>query len=320
MKKYSRILVALLSMILMVSMAFGAMAEEWKWDQRVEIMIPAGEGGGLDTTLRKFASYLEKELGTTVTNLNKSGAVGVTGFTWSYNATNNGYAFQFTAPSAIISDAQGLFTGFKLIDIIKPVSGLVNAEGMIFSRLKAPWTNVQELIEYAKANPGKVTIAVDSPNGISGAILTEFETGAGVKFNWITSDSAEGYISAISGDIDLCINTWSDVGAYVQSGDLAAMVVMADQRNAAYPDVTCSKELGIESTLGYYRVFTALEGTPQAAIDSLEAAVARAAQNPEWIEWLAVNGMTNDYVWSQAELGEVLKSTYDSAYELANNK
>ena len=49
-------------------------------------------------------------------------------------------------------DPDAPLTFHSLIDIIKPVSGLVNAEGMIFSRLKAPWTNVQELIEYAKAN------------------------------------------------------------------------------------------------------------------------------------------------------------------------
>ena len=116
------------------------------------------------------------------------------------------------------------------------------------------------------------------------------------------------------------MNTWSDVGAYVQSGDLDATVVMADQRNAAYPDVPCTKELGIESTLGYYRVFTALEGTPQAAIDSMEAAIKRASQNPEWVEWLTTNGMTNDYVWSQEELASVIEATYESALKLATAK
>lgn len=313
MKRTYRMLVALLAVIVMILGATTAVAE-WKWDQRVEIMVPAGEGGGLDTTVRKFATYLEKEIGQPITVQNKSGAIGVTGFTWSYNSTNNGFAYQFTAPTAIISDAQGMFTGFKLMDVIKPVSGLVMAEGMIISRTGAPWSTAEELIAYAKENP--VTIAVDSPNGISGAVLTEFEQGAGVKFNWITSESAEGYISCISGDIDLCINTWSDVGAYVQSGDLVAMVVMADERNAAYPDVTCSGELGIASTLGYYRVFTALEGTPQEAIDAFEAAVKAASQNPEWIEWLAANGMTNDYVWSQAELADVLQNTYETAKAL----
>ena len=276
MKKYLGIFALMMAMLLLTSMTCGALAEDWKWDQRVEIMVPAGEGGGLDTTIRKFATYLEKELGTTITILNKSGTAGVTGYTWSYNSTNKGYSYQFTAPTVIISAAQGLFTGFDPMKVIKPVSGLVNAEGMIISRLNAPWKDAQELIDYAKAHPGEVSIAVDSPNGISGAIVSEFEAGAGIKFNWITSDSSEGYVSVISGDIDLCVNTWSDVGAYVQSGDLDATVVMADQRNAAYPDVPCTKELGIESTLGYYRVFTALEGTPQAAIDSMEAAIKRA--------------------------------------------
>ena len=288
MKKYLGIFALMMAMLLLTSMTCGALAEDWKWDQRVEIMVPAGEGGGLDTTIRKFATYLEKELGTTITILNKSGTAGVTGYTWSYNSTNKGYSYQFTAPTVIISAAQGLFTGFDPMKVIKPVSGLVNAEGMIISRLNAPWKDAQELIDYAKAHPGEVSIAVDSPNGISGAIVSEFEAGAGIKFNWITSDSSEGYVSVISGDIDLCVNTWSDVGAYVQSGDLDATVVMADQRNAAYPDVPCTKELGIESTLGYYRVFTALEGTPQEAIDSMEAAIKRASQNPEWVEWLCV--------------------------------
>ena len=320
MKRYLGIFALMMAMLLLTSMTCGALAEDWKWDQRVEIMVPAGEGGGLDTTIRKFATYLEKELGTTITILNKSGTAGVTGYTWSYNSTNKGYSYQFTAPTVIISAAQGLFTGFDPMKVIKPVSGLVNAEGMIISRLNAPWKDAQELIDYAKAHPGEVSIAVDSPNGISGAIVSEFEAGAGIKFNWITSDSSEGYVSVISGDIDLCVNTWSDVGAYVQSGDLDATVVMADQRNAAYPDVPCTKELGIESTLGYYRVFTALEGTPQAAIDSMEAAIKRASQNPEWVEWLTTNGMTNDYVWSQEELASVIEATYESALKLATAK
>lgn len=318
MKKKSRILSFLLCLVLLASLSASAFAEApaWEWKRRVEIMIPASEGGGLDTTLRKFKSYLEKELGTTVSIINKSGTVGIAGYTWSYNSSNDGYAFQFTAPTAIISDAQGLFEGFKLMDVLIPVSGLVMAEGMLFSKKNAAWEDAAGLIEYARANPEKVTVAVDSPNGISGAILAEFEQQAGIKFKWITSGSSEGYISVIAGDIDVCINTWSDVGAYVESGDLTATVVMAAERNAAYPDVTTTKELGYESTLGYYRVFTALQNTPAEAVASFAEAVQKASQNPEWIEWLGLNGMTNDYVWTAEELNNVLQSTYTKAQEL----
>ncbi|MBR5383651.1 MAG: tripartite tricarboxylate transporter substrate binding protein [Clostridia bacterium] len=314
MKRFFAILMAALMLASIVGVAA---AEDWTWNQRVEIMIPAGEGGGLDTTLRTFGEYLSAELGTTVTIVNKSGNVGISGYTWSYNSTNDGYAFQFTAPTAIISDAQGLFTGFKLMDVLKPVSGLVMAEGMFFGRTDAPWGNdINELIKYAKEHPGEVTVAVDSPKGISGAVIAEFEKSAGVEFDWITSDSSEAYISVISKDIDICMNTWSDAGAYAVSGDLYALVTCAGQRNAAYPDVPCTAEIGVESTLGYYRVFTALEGTPDAAIDSFAAAVKRAVENPKWQEWLAQNGMTNDYVWDKEELAAVLKNTYDSTVAL----
>lgn len=314
-----RLLSLLICALLLASMTVSALAEQpkWTWDRRAEIMIPASEGGGLDTTIRKFKTYLEKELGNNISILNKSGTVGIAGFTWSYNSTNDGYAFQFTAPTAIISDAQGLFEGFKLMDVLIPVSGLVMAEGMLFSKKDTPWTDAAGLIEYAKANPEKVTVAVDSPNGISGAILSELEQQAGFKLKWITSGSSEGYISVIAGDIDLCINTWSDVGAYVTSGDLVATLVMADGRNAAYPDVITTKELGYDSTLGYYRVFTALKGTPQEAVDSFAAAVQKAAQDPEWLEWLAANGMTNEYVWTAEELATVLQNTYAKAQELS---
>ena len=208
----------------------------WQFKNRIEIMIPAGEGGGLDTTLRKFSTYLEKELGTSITITNRSGGSGVTGFTWSHNSTNDGYAYQFTAPSAIIAAAQGNFD-FDLMSELIPVSGLVMAEGMLFANPKVPFKTAQEMIDYAKANPEKISVAVDTPNGISGAIVTEFEQAAGIKFKWVTSESGEDTISVIAGDIDMTVNTWSDTGAYVESGDLIPIIVMADQRNPLYPDV-----------------------------------------------------------------------------------
>ena len=301
------------------SPAASATPEGWQFKNRIEVMIPAGEGGGLDTTLRKFAPYLEKELGVAVTITNRSGGSGVTGYTWSRNSTNDGYSFQFTAPSAVIAAAQGNF-GFDFMNEVVPVSGLVMAEGMFFAGPKAPFKNVEEMIAYCKANPGKVSIAVDTPNGISGAIVSEFEEAAGIELKWVTSESGEDTISVIAGDIDMCVNTWSDTGAYAKSGDLIPIVVMADKRNPSYPDVPCSNELGYKTTLGYYRVFTAIKGTPQEAIDAFSTAVQKVAnENAEWKEWIATNGMTSDYVWSADELATVMKNTYDTAVELNAN-
>lgn len=288
----------------------------FQFKNRIEIMIPAGEGGGLDTTMRKFSTYLEKELGTSITITNRSGGSGVTGFTWSHNSTNDGYAYQFTAPSAIIAAAQGNFD-FDLMSDLIPVSGLVMAEGMLFTNKNTPFKTAQEMIDYAKAHPEGVSVAVDTPNGITGAILTEFEQSAGIKLKWVTSESGEDTISVIAGDIDMTCNTWSDTGAYVESGDLIPLIVMADQRNELFPDVPCTKEMGYTSTLGFYRVFTALKGTPQEAVDAFGAAVRKVAtENTEWHEWLAANGMTNDYLWDAETLKGIIDNTYNTAKAL----
>ncbi len=289
----------------------------WEFKNRIEIMVPAGEGGGLDTTIRKFATYLQDELGTTVTITNRSGGSGVTGYTWSNNSKNDGYAFQFTAPSSIIADAQGNFS-FPLMEEIIPVSGLVMAEGMLFANPNLPFTTAEEFIAYAKENPGEVSIAVDTPNGISGAIVAEFERNAGIELQWITSESGQDIISVIAGDIDLAINTWSDSGAYAESGDVIPLLALATQPNPVYSHVPCTADLGIETTLGYYRVLTAMGDTPQEAVDALEAAVHKVAtENQEWIEWINQNGMTNDYLWTSEELATVLADTHASAAALA---
>ena len=236
-------------------------ASDFKFDHRIEIMVPAGEGGGLDTTIRKFATYLEKELGTSIVISNRSGASGITGYTWSHNQPADGYKYQFTAPSAIIAAAQGQ-CDFDLLNEIVPVSGLVMAEGMFFASPKAPFKDVNEMIDYCKANPGKVTIATDSPNGISGAIITEFCNQAGIELKWITSESNEGTISVIAGDVDLAINPWSDAGAYVESGDLIPIVVMSQQRSTIYPGRSLLRRSGLHLRLRLLPRIHCHEGHP----------------------------------------------------------
>ena len=293
-----------------------AEASAWKFERRVEIMVPASEGGGLDTTIRAFAPILQKYIGQSIVVNNRAGGSGIVGYTWSHNSTNDGYAFQFTAPSAILANAQGMCE-FDLMDGLIPVSGLVQAEGILFSSKKAPFTTAEELIEYAKANPGKVTLSSDSPKGIVGALTKEFCDQAGIELNIVASDSNEANIALISGEVQLYIGTWSDMGAYVDSGDVNALLMLTEERSSLFPDIPCFGELGFTAKLGFYRVFTALQPTPQEAVDAFAAAVRAASQDEEWLSWLKANGMTNDYVFTAAELQEVLDLSTAFGKELA---
>lgn len=283
----------------------------WKFDRPVEIMIPAGAGGGLDTTIRAFQKYLEPELGTSIVINNRDGNSGLAGYTWSYNSVNDGYAFQLTAPSAIIADAQGK-SEFDLMAELLPVSGLLRGDGMFFASTKAPFKTAEEMVEYALANPGKVSIATDSPAGVTGALISEFEANSGIEFKWVVSDSTEANISLVAGEVDLYVGTWSDAGDLVEAGQAIGLINLSNKRSKFHPEITCSGDLGFDASLGFFRMFTALKGTPQEAIDAFEAAVHKAGNEPGWVEWLDQNSMDNNYLYTQEELGDIIKMLNDT--------
>lgn len=288
----------------------------WKWDHKIEIMVSASAGGGLDVTLRALQPYLEEALGTNIVIDCRSGGSGVTGYTYSYSETpRDGYYFQFTAPTAIFSAAAGKFE-VPIWDDLIAVSGCVQAEGVIFASPAAPFNNLEELLAYAKKNPGKVSIAIDAPTGNSGVLCAQFEEGAGIEFNWVTGGADEAVISTIAGETDLLLATWSETSAYVESGDVIPIVFLSKERNSLVSDVPCSGEIGVDIELGYARMFTCLEGTPQEAIDAFESAVHKACSNPKWVEWLEENGFVNNYLWSSEETAEVLKDFYTTGQKL----
>lgn len=288
----------------------------WKWDHKIEIMVPASPGGGLDVTLRALQPYLEEALGTHIVIDCRSGGSGVTGYTYSYSETpRDGYYFQFTAPTAIFSAAAGKFE-VPLWDELIAVSGCVQAEGVIFASPSAPFQTLEELLSFAKAHPGEVSIAIDAPTGNSGVLCTQFEEGAGVTFNWVTGGADEAVISTIAGETDLLLATWSETSAYVESGDVVPIVFLSKERNPLVSDVPCSGEIGIDIELGYARMFTCLEGTPQEAIDAFEAAVHKACSTPEWETWLAENGFVNHYLWTGEETASILTDFYTVGQEL----
>ena len=309
-----KILAAIVCLTLMLTCVTGV--AEWKFERDIEVLIPASAGGGLDTTMRVFATYLEKELGVNVIIDNRAGGSHVVGMTYAYTQPRDGYTFQFMGPSTISSAAQGLFS-VPMWDEMLPVCGLIQPEGVLFANPNAPFKTYEEMIEYAKANPGAVSVSVDSVNGITGALLKLLEEGAGVQFKWVAGDESEVTIATIAGDTNLLLGTWSDAGAYAESGDLVPIVTLSEQKLNLSMDVPYTGEFGVPISLGYFRAFTCFKDTPQEAIDAFAAAVKKVAtENADWIAWLDQNGMSNDYLWTAEEMRAVCDTCYETMLEI----
>lgn len=318
MLKSKRTIGVIIGLVLILGLSVSAApsaASDWVFTRPIEIMIPASLGGGLDTTLRAFQPFLERELGTSIVIDNRSGGSGATGFTYLYSLPRDGYSFAFSSPSFIGPVVQGLFT-VPLWESLIPMINLVKAEAMIFANPNAPFSNLEEMVEYVKANPGRVTISIDTPMGISGACFRAFAGQLGLEMRIIPSESDESIISVIAGDIHTNLDTWTEAGVYVESGDLIAIATLTEGQSVIVPDVPSSATVGAPVSLGFFRYFLALEGTPQGAIDAFVAAVQRASQDEEWIAWLYDNGLCNNYVFGADRLREFLDETYIAFAEI----
>ena len=281
--------------------------EQWTFDRPVEIMMPSPEGSGVDITMRKFEEYLEKELGANIILTNMAGASGVTGYTWARGQAHDGYFFQYTSPSAIGSAVMGNFD-FDFFGEIQPLARLLNTYNVIFTRKDAPFTNYEELVEYAKANPGKVNIAVQSTTGIDGACMGKFLNACGLDLNLVNFES-EAVAACISGQVDLIMNTFGECEAYVESGDLIPIIQLADERNKNMPDVPCAKDLNLDAALENWFGFTCFKDTPIEAQDAFVEAVLKCSEIPEWKEFLEKMGYNSGKACGKEEFAEIVLDT-----------
>ena len=145
-------------------------AEDWKWERNIEIICPWGTGGGADTTLRTFASALEKELGVSVVVNNKAGAGGVTGVQFATSQPADGYTYLLCTQSPMLAQISGA-TDFDVYGKIKPLCQLVHDCNIFVTSSKSPYNNYAELKEYAQANPGKVKCGVMTITGLDAACV-----------------------------------------------------------------------------------------------------------------------------------------------------
>ncbi len=154
-------------------------------------------------------------------------------------------------------------------------------------RADSQFETLDDLISYAKANPGKVTNS-NSGNGASAHIYAlTFGARAGIEMNHIPYPGyAEGVTSLLAGNVDMTNIPLPDVAPYVDSGELRMLAIAAADRHPSYPDVPTLRELGVDAVMGNYSGFLAPKGTPQAVLDELEKGIGEAMKDPEIREFL----------------------------------
>jgi tripartite-type tricarboxylate transporter receptor subunit TctC len=283
----------LFAALLASALALGAAAHAQNYPSRpIKLIVPYPAGGATDNAARLVAQGLQVGLGQSVIIENQGGAGGTIGTRQAANAAPDGYTLLMASIGTFGSQPLLYKLEFDPARAFVPVATVVIDKSALVSGPSLPVKTLGELVQYAKAHPGKLSYG--SSIGIGPHFIAElFKIKSGTDIVHIPYRGGAPMIAdLIAGQIDMTVNGKSALLPQIQAGKLRVLAVAAGERWPEFPDVPTLVETGYLDT-PYDTVFgvVAPTGTPAAVIARLNTTINEALRSPQVRERLAKIGI-----------------------------
>jgi len=281
--RYKRLVPAIFAPALAIAMALSAagMAQAKYPDHAITMIIPFNPGGQSDVAARLLIPGLEKQLGVKIVPQYRVGAGGAVGWATLAHAKPDGYTIAVTnLPHIMMQPLMIKNVGYKTWDLA-PVYVYATTPGGIAVLKSSKFQTLQELIDYAKSNPKKLTVAgVGFYTGNDLGFL-ELEQAAGIDLSYVNFSGAAPQTTAIlGGQVDAIYG-----GTFIFSNHADKLRVLAfssNDRVPQFPNVPTFRQLGLNVFEGIDRTITVPAGTPQSVIQTLASALATVTSDPQF--------------------------------------
>lgn len=284
---------AFIGLTLLVSLAVGitpSSAGDYP-NRPVHWLIGFAAGGPVDLVARIMSQWLSDHFGQQFVVENRAGSGGNIAAATAINATPDGYTILFDAPNNAISTSLYKHLSYDFIRDTVPVASIMQLANMLVVSNAMPVKNVQEFIDYCKANPGKVSYA-SSGYGTSVHMSGElFKAMTHCEMVHVPyRGSAIAFPDIISNKVQLIFDNLPTALEQARAGNVRALGVTSPQRWPGVPDIPAIAETvpGFES-VGFYGI-SAPKGTPPEIVDTLNKAVNEALQDPKLVAKLTEIG------------------------------
>ncbi len=272
-------------------LAGGASAQTYP-SKPVKLIVPFGAGGPIDVMGRLIAQWLSSPLGQQVVVENRVGASGAIGTRAVAAAEPDGYTLllgsvttMVTGPLLSKSVAYDPFRDFA------PVALLASTPFALVVAARVPASTPQELVAYARANPGKLNFG--TPVGTLSHLTGElFRLKTGIDFVTIPYKGAATAVTDIVGSqVDMTFEPTSVLVSHIHDGKVRALGVTSATRSQQLPDVPTMIESGIADFTSYsWTGVLAPARTPAAIVSRLNAVINQGLNSPEMASNLAKFG------------------------------
>lgn len=274
----------LTSAVFVVGFAGLALADDFP-TRPLTIVVPAGAGGGGDTTTRMLARQLETEFGQPITIINQGQGGGVVGLTTIRSAKADGYTVGLLFPYAGYK-----FTGqadFKGSDFT-PIANFNGDSSSLLVAENSPFADLKSALDALKADPSSFTVHCSGGCGsvwdipVAGMML---DYGIDVaKINWIPGQgAASGLTELSSGGVDFQTASLPEASSLMQAGQVRALAVLSPEPVAGFEDVPLAGDtIGHPVDGGTWRAIGGPAGTPAETVTAWQEAIRKAVDSEDF--------------------------------------
>jgi tripartite-type tricarboxylate transporter receptor subunit TctC len=272
----------------------------------VRWIVGFGAGGGNDITARLMGQWLTERLGQPFIIDNRPGAGSNIATEVVVRAPADGYTLFFANVANAVNATLYEKLNFDFIRDITPVAGIMRVPNILAVSPSVPAKTVPELIAYAKANPGRVSMAsagIGTPGHLAGEL---FQMMAGLKVVHVPYRSnAPALLDLLGGQVEFMFASTTSTIEYVKTGKLRALAVTTTERSEALADVPTVAEFlpGFEASSWYG--IGAPKNTPAEIVEKLNREVNAGLADPKMKASLADFGGT-PLAGSPADFGKLI--------------
>ena len=211
----------------------------------VTLIVPWPAGGSTDLAMRALATSTEKYLGQSIVIENRPGAAGTLGATAMVTAKPDGYTIT-QIPITVFRNPHMTKVGY---DPLTDLTYLIGISGYTFGvvvRADAPWKTWEELVAFAKANPGKLTYGTPGANTSLHVTMEDIAQRYGIQWTHVPfKGNADNMQALLGGHIDASADAtgWAP---HVEAGKMRLLVTWGGQRTRRWSNVPTLKDLGYD--------------------------------------------------------------------------
>ena len=285
--------------VLVISVCFFISGAEAAYPERqINMLVGLAPGGSNDIFARTLAEALKGILPQPVVVVNKTGGSASIATSEVVHSRPDGYNLvTLYSPAATIFPHTNPNLPYKGPGNLQFVSPMGIIPIVLGSRSNAPWKTLQEMIEYARKNPGKVKLGHTGIGSLAHLAGEDLNQAAKVDISLVPFTGTAPVVTAIlGGHVDLVTTNPTPLLGALRAGTMRVLGIYTEKRSAAYPDVPTLKECGYK--VGTHNTKYAVagpKGLPKEVVQTLYNACTKAMKSEAFQKFTQGNEVTLDY-------------------------